>query len=231
MNKKFTRWLLCMLVCMFSSATWALDQVGGVYQIGTGQDLADFAALVNGGDVTANAVLTADIDYTGQTTMIGSRSKKFAGTLDGQGHTITLDFTATAENYSLFGYVCGAVRNLRVTGTVKAGVKAVGGIISNLYGGLLENCYCDVVMEISLTGDATCGGLVGRSGIASSLRNCVFAGKLVGKAAQRCGGLIGWVEGSTSISNCLQLGEMDIDVNADSYALGRNSQKEGKINN
>lgn len=231
MNKSFTRWLLCMLVCMFSSATWALDQVGGVYQIGTGQDLADFAALVNGGDVTANAVLTADIDYTGQTTMIGSRSKKFAGTLDGQGHTITLDFTATAENYSLFGYVCGAVRNLRVTGTVKAGVKVVGGIISNLYGGLLENCYCDVVMEISMTGDATCGGLVGRSGIASSLRNCVFAGKLVGKAAQRCGGLIGWVEGSTSISNCLQLGEMDIDVNADSYALGRNSQKEGKINN
>ena len=106
MNKKFTRWLLCMLVCMFSSATWALDQVGGVYQIGTGQDLADFAALVNGGDVTANAVLTADIDYTGQTAMIGSRSKRFAGTLDGQGHTITLDFTATAENYSLFGYVC-----------------------------------------------------------------------------------------------------------------------------
>ena len=65
MNKSFTRWLLCMLVYMFSSATWALDQVGGVYQIGTGQDLADFAALVNGGDVTANAVLTADIDYTG----------------------------------------------------------------------------------------------------------------------------------------------------------------------
>ena len=82
MNKKFTRWLLCMLVCMFSSATWALDQVGGVYQIGTGQDLADFAALVNGGDVTANAVLTADIDYTGQTAMIGSRSKRFAVTLD-----------------------------------------------------------------------------------------------------------------------------------------------------
>lgn len=28
MNKKFTRWLLCMLVCMFSSATWALDPGG-----------------------------------------------------------------------------------------------------------------------------------------------------------------------------------------------------------
>ena len=44
MNKSFTRWLLCMLVYMFSSATWALDQVGGVYQIGTGQDLADFGS-------------------------------------------------------------------------------------------------------------------------------------------------------------------------------------------
>ena len=109
MNKKFTRWLLCMLVCMFSSATWALDQVGGVYQIGTGQDLADFAALVNGGDVTANAVITADIDYSGQTEMIGTETNRFFGTLDGQGHTVTINLVASGKNTALVANLSGTV--------------------------------------------------------------------------------------------------------------------------
>ena len=231
MNKKFTRWLLCMLVCMYGSATWALDQVGGVYQIGTGQDLADFAALVNGSNPYANAVLTSDIDYTGQSAVIGTKSNRFFGCLDGQGHTVKVDFTATGDRPALFGYVNGIIRNLHVTGNIKTPVQGSGGIVSNLYGALLENCSCDAVIETNVVGDATCGGLVGRTDRCTSIRNCVFSGKIVGAETTCCGGLVGRIEGPTTFTNCVQIGELAIIVDDASDAIGRNSEANGIIAN
>ena len=74
-----------------ASNIWALNQVGGVYQIGTAQDLVDFAALVNGGTTGANAVLTDDIDMTGieWNNPIGTASPYYSGHFDGQGYTIS----------------------------------------------------------------------------------------------------------------------------------------------
>ena len=114
MSRKFTRLLLCILMSMCGSAAWALTQVGGVYQIGTAQELAEFAALVNGGERMANAVITADIDYSGQTEMIGTEKNRFFGTLDGQGHTVTINLVASGKNTALVAYLSGTVRNLHV---------------------------------------------------------------------------------------------------------------------
>ena len=55
MKRKYTSLLLACL--MLSAQAWAeLTQIDGVYQIGTAQDLAEFAALVNGGEYGINAV-------------------------------------------------------------------------------------------------------------------------------------------------------------------------------
>ena len=43
---------------------FAIEQADGVYQIGTAAELAEFAALVNGGNTDINAVLTSDIDFS-----------------------------------------------------------------------------------------------------------------------------------------------------------------------
>lgn len=42
-------------------------QVDGVWQLGSVNDVEWFAEYVEAGNITANAVLTSDIDYEGQT--------------------------------------------------------------------------------------------------------------------------------------------------------------------
>lgn len=54
----------------------ALEQIDGVYQIGSLDDYKAFAELVNGGTTDANAVLTADIDLGEDATMIATASEK-----------------------------------------------------------------------------------------------------------------------------------------------------------
>ena len=62
----------------------------GVYQIGTAAKLAWFADAVNKGDTTISGKLTANINLNGKTwTAIGTDSNKFAGTLDGDSHTVS----------------------------------------------------------------------------------------------------------------------------------------------
>ena len=108
----------------------------GVYQIGTGAELAWLSDYVNKGKATAEnpvyAVLTADIDLAGYDwTPIGggTAGKIFRGTFDGQGHEVRnlyIDLTDTS-NVGLFGNISGynvaggsAVRNLTVaSGSVK----------------------------------------------------------------------------------------------------------------
>ena len=62
MSKKLLNLCMVALMSVVSTAAWALSEVGGVYQIGTAEDLKAFAELVNGDNPYANAVLTADID-------------------------------------------------------------------------------------------------------------------------------------------------------------------------
>lgn len=85
---------MCLLSLLlgFGGSAWAIEPVDGVYQIGTAQDLADFAQVVNGTDVYANAVLTADIDLTemGDVT-IGGAGIAYSGVFDGAYHTITIN--------------------------------------------------------------------------------------------------------------------------------------------
>ena len=204
---------------MCGSAAWALTQVGGVYQIGTAQELAEFAALVNGGERMANAVITADIDYSGQTEMIGTEKNRFFGTLDGQGHTVTINLVASGKNTALVAYLSGTVRNLHVSGNIKTDFQHVGGVVGTSIGGIVYNCYSDVNMTTSVSGDATCGGILALSNTATVVANCVYSGTISGSLATNCGGIVGWALDATTIQNCLFVGDMDIVMNTRSSAI------------
>lgn len=230
MSRNFTRWFLCMLFGVYGTTVWALTQVGGVYQISTAQDLSDFAALVNAGDRTASAVLTSDIDYTGQTTMLGTSSNKFYGILDGQGHTVTVNFTGSEAGTALVQYLGGAVINLHVTGTVTSAFKHAAGVAAYTYGGMVDHCISTVEIVSQMTGDATCAGIVGQAAQSSSVTNCVFAGKIIGKQAENCAGIVGWID-QTTVQNCLAIGDLEINVTAGSAAIARNSAKSGVVEN
>ncbi len=92
------------------------SQENGVYQIGTGAELAWFTNAVNSGNADIDAVLTADIDLAGYNwTPIGTSTNKFAGDFDGNGHRVynfAIEFTSTGVPYlGFFGYAEGAAED------------------------------------------------------------------------------------------------------------------------
>ena len=66
MNRITTSLLFLMLCCLSTISAYALEPVNGVYQIGSADNLLEFAQIVNAGESDAKAVLTADIDLSGK---------------------------------------------------------------------------------------------------------------------------------------------------------------------
>jgi hypothetical protein len=91
-------------------------------------------------------VLVNDIPYGPSRTIGICRGSAFAGTFDGNGHTIHsmhLDNQdATARNLGVFGYVTGQIRNLTVENVYLAsGPKSLWvGLLVGTCEGLIENC-------------------------------------------------------------------------------------------
>ena len=133
--------------------------VADPYRISTGAELAWLAAQVNDGNdfSTKTVTLTNNIDLNNKAwTPIGNSDSVFAGTFDGNGHTISGLYINITGSYSsakkgklyqgLFGCVEGMVQNLIVTGNVAVKntrdkeVKYIGGIVGINDGGKVQNC-------------------------------------------------------------------------------------------
>ena len=102
-----------MLLGVVSTTAWALSEENGFYQIGSAEDYAEFAALVNGGQRSANAILTADIDLGTDIDSYKIYNGEYQGVFDGAGHTVTINFSdGTKDNQgpALFRSI-GLVRN------------------------------------------------------------------------------------------------------------------------
>jgi hypothetical protein len=204
MRKRLLNLCLTALLSVVSTAAWALSEVNGVYQIGTAADLEEFAALVNDGNVYANAVLTADIDRGIDGTMIGTDANKYQGTFDGKGHTIKINMYPEDVNAALFQYTgYGAViQNLKVTGTITTASKFAAGIVARNYG-IIRDCYVDVTINSSVPGDATHGGIAAVGYGGTTIENCLAKISILGETTTNCGGVIGWAEKRSNVVNCL----------------------------
>ena len=192
------------------------------YQIGSAEELRDFAKLVNeDGKTTANAILTDDIDlnpgftfkedgrYSGpdgeephQWTPIGtSIGNAYTGTFDGNGHTISGLYIndSTADDQGLFGYVggyvgTGTVKDLTVSGSVK-GDSYVGGVVGNNLGTVI-NC----AFSGSVSGSNHVGGVVGYN--SGPVKNCYNTGSVNGSI--EAGGVVGY--NGDNVENCYNTG-------------------------
>lgn len=203
--------LLLGLCWLTSAGAWALDKKGDFYQIGTVQDLQDFAALVNAGDVGANAVLTADIDASGVTyTPIGKGNNRFCGTLDGQGHTVKLNINTTDSYYGLCGVVTGGaiIANVTVEGDIN-GKSYLGGIAGGSNGtGCIAILNCVNRANVNASG-ANAAGIIGVNMGSSAyfcIFNCVNAGKITGKES---GAISGWADNNSRITGCVDIAGAD----------------------
>ena len=192
--------------------------VDGVYQIGTGAELAWFAQTVNAGTTGISAVLTADIDLACYNwTPIGNYSQKFAGTFDGNGYRIynlSIINTAATSNtgYGLFGYGASCtISNLTIAGNISLTSSSVAtAYVSGVLGGgtsvTISNTHSEVDITITrVKGNwARVGGVFG-GGSANAITNCSNSGTIQGY--QYVGGVVGYISAGT-ISGCFNSGNL-----------------------
>ena len=199
---------------------------------------AEFAQNVNNGYTYEGQTVYLDSDVTA-TTMAGTNETNcFKGTFEGQGHTLTFNYTASGSYYTApFHYLNGAtIQNLIVSGTITANYARCGGLAGNCYGtNAIINCLSNITINSTVNGDGTHGGFISRVYRGSTtFEGCTFAGSLLGGNTTANGGFVGWSEGnnnyaSVSFSNCIYApvaNTTDPSAGA-TFARGRNNSTTG----
>lgn len=226
MSKRLLGMFFAAILMAMGMSAYALEKVNGAYQIGTAEDFSAFAELVNGGQRNVNAVLTADIDLGATTVQIGIGGD-YNGVFNGAGHTITVNLPdrTDGEGPALFRGVgtSGIVQNLKVQGTITTGTYKHTAAIANFSGGIIRNCFADVVITSSFADDkdASIGGLVGQLNRPAIIDNCLSKIKIIGSTTHRCGGLAAWVDAHhVSLTNNLVLNDPETNIN---YSDGKSA--------
>ena len=210
----------------------------GVYEISSAAELKMFAQLVNSGKTDAKGILKADISfndgsvYDGEGklksnleswTPIGNSSKKYTGTFNGAGKTVSgLYFNNDENNVGFFGYVYGGVvKNVGVVDSYFKGKEYVGGVvgyasgaITDVYntgsvsgsgrsvGGVVGHVYNATITSVyntgSVSGDYNVGGVVGYVNDATITTSVYNTGSVSG--GRNVGGVVGYVNKATITS-------------------------------
>ena len=184
----------------------------GFYEIANARQLAWFEYKVNTGELTANAILTADIDFAdmmpegadpeetevawtpigdwGNTR--GTASAGFKGHFDGKGHTIkNLNTTAKQNFFGLFGVLSSGalIENFTIYGTYNTIYQYTGGIAAYLRdeSPTLRNIHSYVNINNTCAGGRQ-GGIIGgamldNANFKTTVENCIYTGTLDGNDA------------------------------------------------
>lgn len=175
---------------------------------GTVSSAEEFAAM----EPSGNYQLTEDITVTAPYGNDITGFTGFTGTFDGNGHTVTLDITASTAYVGLFSKLAGGavVRNVITAGSVTAtGKKCVAGIAGYATDNVkIENCK----NTASITGNKNVGGILGEAynneeSISVGIKNCANEGAVNGTGSA-VGGIVGKMEGQNSIIDCYNRGNI-----------------------
>lgn len=186
MKRISTQALLCMLICLTGVSAQALEKTNDVYQIASSQDLVDFATVVNNGETTAMAAVSADIDMKG---VEWTGIKDYAATFDGGGHIIS-NLAAPLFQTTSDGVV---IQNLTLAGSITTGgTEAVGAFVGTHSTGVFTATNCTNRTKLIASGATNVGGMVGylAPGAASHITQCKNETEIIGMKS--VGGLIGY---------------------------------------
>lgn len=204
------------------------------YRISSAQELVDFSTLVNSGQTSACAELTADIDMTGIAfTPIGNtEANRYQGTFDGNGYCID-NLTVSASGQSgvgIFGYVENATIQYLIAGPGNRieGQAYVGGLVgSKVSGGTatLRGCGHEGYVVCSAQNGAAMVGCVHSGNLI--IDHCYNTGKV--KGGRESAIFCGWFGGSGSaITDSYNSGSMVSGVDGSNY-LWRSSPSATRI--
>ena len=161
-----------------------------------------------------NAKLEADINLGGDIAMAGTTDHKYAGTFDGQGHTLTLNWNANTSDIAPFRRVKGAtIKNLRTEGSIQSSSIYIGGLIDEAYG---ENTVAGCVSAVNITSTYSAnrcgaGGLISYIGSNArvTINDCLVKGAINATDAGRTGmgGFVCYQYGTCTLNTCLYAGK------------------------
>lgn len=183
-----------------------------VYQIANIGQLVWFATSVNGGNTTAKAELTADIEQgDAKLAPIGTQANPYHAKFIGNFHTVTLAMESDNDYQGLFGVLTNGaeIYNLTTAGSVK-GKSFVGGIAGGTNGGgdvKFINVGNEATVEAT---SANAGGILGvdmGSAAKITMINVYNAGAI--KGAKENGGLSGWAGDQPFIINAYNIAEAE----------------------
>lgn len=167
---------------------------------GTVSSAKEFAAM----DASGSYTLTKDIIVT------EPYASDFSGTFDGDGHTVTLNITASTANVGLFSKLAGGavVKNVitagSVTATGKNNVGGIAGVADTELGAItISNCKNEAAIE----GNKVVGGILGgctEDDYALTISACANEGNISG--TRNIGGICGTLENAHFIKNCYNSG-------------------------
>ena len=191
------------------------------YEIASKADWQAFCALVEDGQTAVDAKMTKDVDLETDITMAGTANKPYAGTFDGQGHTLKIDWNAgSAKDVAPFGRVNGAtIKNLRTEGSIRSDGYFLGGLIDEAYGG--SNTVANCVSAVNITSSYT-SNRCGAAGLVNyvftyahvTINDCLVKGSInatTEKGQKGMGGFVYVQNGACIMNNCLYAGTNNAD--------------------
>ena len=198
----------------------AAELKDGVYQIKNAGNLFWFAALVNGDsthadfdaqNTSASAVLTEDIDLENRE---WKPIMNFAGSFDGQGHTVSnFKITSTTSYSGFFGSANGTVMNFTLKGeiTLSAAGERIGSIVGSADGATVRNVASYVNISNTAVALKHVGGIVGSILTKETVVDkCIYYGNLNVQNSSDCiGGVVGYTSDGGRISNCANFGTVN----------------------
>lgn len=214
-----------------------LKGADGKFHIASCDDLLLFRKMVNEKGMYflgETVVLDKDIDMVSVEywTPIGNApEKKFAGTFDGQNHTIS-GLKITGGSYvGLFGYLGAAtVQNVALVGANVSGVKRVGALVGQIAGNAtIKNCSLDATSSVAGS-DSNTGGLIGEASgsIVVTLENLTNNAPVTNteSGTSRAAGILCQATSGASVTlkNCVNKGTITTNGG---YAGGIVSAKQG----
>ena len=222
MKRKLYSIFLTALLGMTGMQVWAQEltttEIDGVtyYKINNGQDMQAFADIVNGGEFSANGLLSADInmDDVVWETPIGTSTGQFSGIFDGQGHKITgFDTTSEADGGGLFGFTNSAtIKDFSISGFLTSTAGTGSGVVGYPSSSVIYNVHSALEIDVPEAGVHHVGGVVGSARGGNTISGCTFRGSMqvAAGSTDNFAGIVAYL-GGDSVSFCANYGTITFD--------------------
>ncbi|WP_462375215.1 peptidase M26 [Segatella buccae] len=184
-----------------------------------------FCKLVNDKGMTnLNARLEADIDLEWEIAMV---SNDYAGTFDGQNHTLKFIWYVESDSYiAPFKKVKDAtIKNLRTEGEIYGKTHYFSGLITEVYGKTaITGCVSNVNITSYYSGDrCAAAGMISYigSGANVTITDCIVKGKfnaIMDNARKGISGFVYAQNGICTLTNCLYIGKNNATDNSYTFA-------------